>query len=54
MMGAKAVDVLLEGKQNRVICYQKGEFLDVDIEDAHKMEKGISEDMVKMAEELSV
>ena len=54
MMGSKAVDVLVQGKTNRVICYQKGEFVDIDIEEAHRMEKDISEDMVKMAEELSV
>ncbi len=54
VMGHKAVDILLQGKTNRVICYQHGEFVDMDIEEAHKMEKGISDYMVKMAEELAV
>ena len=53
-MGHKAVDILLQGKTNRVICYKHGEFVDMDIEEAHKMEKGISDYMVKMAEELAV
>ena len=54
LMGSKAVDILLQGKTNRVIGYQHGEIVDMDIEEAHKMEKGISEYMVKMAEELAV
>ena len=54
VMGHKAVDILLQGKTNRVICYKHGEFVDMDIEEAHKMEKGISDYMVKMAEELAV
>jgi 6-phosphofructokinase 1 len=31
IMGAKAVDLLLEGKTNRVVGYQHGEFVDYDI-----------------------
>ena len=54
IMGAKAVDVLLEGKTNRVICYQKGEFVDMDIDEAATVEKKISPELVAMAEELSV
>ncbi|MCR5477385.1 MAG: 6-phosphofructokinase [Lachnospiraceae bacterium] len=43
MMGAHAVDVLIEGKTNRVICYRKGEFVDLDIEEALNMTKNIDE-----------
>ena len=34
VMGAYAVDVLLQGKTNRVVGYRKGEFIDFDIEEA--------------------
>lgn len=34
IMGAYAVDVLLQGKTNRVVGYRKGEFVDFDIEEA--------------------
>lgn len=43
MMGAYAVNVLLEGKTNRVVGYQKGEFVDFDIEEALRMTKTIDE-----------
>ena len=43
MMGAKAVELLAEGKSNRVVCYQKGEFVDHDIQEALAMTKQISE-----------
>ncbi len=43
MMGAYAVNVLLQGKTNRVVGYQHGDFVDFDIEEALKMTKGIDE-----------
>ncbi len=43
IMGSYAVDVLLEGKSNRVVGYQHGEFIDFDIEEALNMTKGINE-----------
>ena len=39
-MGAKAVDLLLEGKTNRVVGYRHGEFVDFDIDEALAMQKG--------------
>ena len=41
IMGAKAVDVMLEGKTNRVIAHRQGQFVDVDIEEALQMQKSI-------------
>lgn len=38
-MGAKAVDLLLEGKTNRVVGYRHGEFVDFDIDEALAMQK---------------
>lgn len=42
-MGALAVDLLCEGKSNRVVGYRHGEFVDFDINEALAMEKGIDE-----------
>ncbi len=41
IMGAKAVDILIAGKTNRVVGHQHGEFVDFDIEDALNMKKDI-------------
>ncbi len=43
IMGAYAVDLLLQGKTKRVVGYQHGEFVDFDIEEALAMKKNISE-----------
>ena len=54
IMGAYAVDILLKGKTNRVVGYQHGEFIDFDIEDALKMEKGINEYEFEVSRLLSI
>ena len=41
IMGVKAVDLILEGKMNRVVGYKGGEYIDFDITDALKMNKEI-------------
>ena len=43
IMGAYAADILVQGKTNRVVCYQAGKFVDKDIEEALSMSKTISE-----------
>ena len=43
IMGARAVDLLLEGKSNRVVAYHQGEFVDFDINEALAMKKDISQ-----------
>ena len=43
MMGSYAVNVLLEGKTNRVVGYQHSDFVDFDIEESLKMTKTIDE-----------
>jgi len=43
IMGAKAVEVLLEGRSKRVIAYHQGEFVDFDIDEALAMTKDIPE-----------
>ncbi|MCI8294039.1 MAG: 6-phosphofructokinase [Hespellia sp.] len=41
-MGAMAVDLLMEGKRNRVVGYQHGQYVDFDINEALSMKKEIS------------
>ncbi len=43
LFGAKAVDLLIEGKSKRVVGYRKGEFVDYDINEALAMTKDIDE-----------
>ena len=52
-MGAKAVDLLLEGKSNRLVAYRNGQFCDFDIEEALAMQKDLDQYMVDMAQRLS-
>ena len=48
IMGAKAVELLLAGKSNRLVAYKKGEFVDFDIQEALAMKKDISEDQFRI------
>ncbi len=43
IMGSYAVDILLEGKSNRVVAYKNGGFVDYDIDEALSMQKSIDE-----------
>ena len=52
-MGAKAVDLLLEGKTHRVVGYRHGEFVDFDIDEALAMQKGIPEYQWEICRNLS-
>ena len=54
IMGAYAADILCEGKTNRVVGYQHGEFLDFDIEEALNMQKSISEYVYEVSKILSL
>ncbi len=49
IMGAKAVELLCEGKSNRVVGYKQGEFVDFDIQEALNMTKDISEDQYRIS-----
>jgi 6-phosphofructokinase 1 len=42
-MGCLAVDLLCEGKSNRVVAYKGGQFTDFDIDEALSMQKKISD-----------
>lgn len=54
IMGAMAVDLLAEGKTNRVIGHHNGEFMDFDIDEALAMEKQIPEYQYEIAKALSI
>ena len=53
-MGAYAADIICEGKSNRVVGYQHGEFVDFDIEDALAMQKTIPEYQYQVSRILSL
>ena len=53
IMGAYAVDLLLEGKKKRVVGYKNGEYVDFDINEALAMHKDISEYQYEVAKSLS-
>ena len=52
MMGAYAVELLAEGKSNRVVAYKNGEFVDYDIQESLQMKKDIDEDQFRIAKML--
>ena len=54
MMGARAVDLLAEGKSNRVVGYRNGDWVDFDIAEALKMQKHLPDYMVRVAKALSI
>ena len=53
IMGAYAADILCQGKTNRVVGYQHGEFTDFDIDDALAMQKDIPEYQYQVSKLLS-
>ena len=53
-MGGRAVELLIEGKQNRIVCMQNSKIVDVDIEEGLKMEKTLPDDLVELAKKLTV
>ncbi len=53
-MGAMAVDLLCEGKSNRVVGYRHGDFVDFDIDEALAMEKNIPEYQFQISRNLSI
>ena len=52
VMGAMAVDLLCEGKSNRVVAYKNGEFCDFDIDEALEMKKDIPDYMYYITKSL--
>lgn len=54
IMGAYAVDLLAQGKSNRVVCFKNGEYTDYDIDEALAMKKSISEYQYQVSKALTV
>ena len=54
IMGAMAVDLLCQGKTNRVVGYKNGEYVDFDIEEALSMKKTISDYQYNVAKTLAL
>ncbi len=52
IMGSKAVELLRQGKSNRVVAYQNGIFTDYDIHDALQMKKSLPEDYMSISRKL--
>lgn len=52
-MGAKCVELLLEGKSNRIVCMQNNQVVDVDIEEGLAMKKELPQEMIDLAKKLS-
>ena len=53
-MGNYAVDLLLDGKSNRVVAIQQDKLTDFDIEDALKMKKPFDKELFRIAHEISI
>ena len=51
-MGAMAVDLLCEGKSNRVVAHKDGKFVDYDIDEALAMKKSVDEYMYQISKTL--
>lgn len=49
MMGSMAVELLCEGKTNRVVAYKHGEFVDFDIDEALAMTKDVDDNMYEVS-----
>ena len=54
IMGSMAVDLLCQGKTNRVVGYKNGEYVDYDIEEALAMKKTVSEYQYEVAKTLAL
>ena len=53
-MGAKAIEILREGKSNRVVAMQQNKIVDFDIDEALAMEKSIDDEMLALSKILSM
>ena len=49
----RSVDLLCEGRSNRVVGYKNGQFVDFDIDEALAMKKEISPYMLEVARDMS-
>ena len=52
VMGSKAVDILVSGGRNRVVCYRDGKFTDLDIFEALEMQKDLDNSLWEISRKL--
>lgn len=52
IMGAKAVNLLAEGKSKRIVAYKNGDYVDFDIDEALAMTKDIPEEQYRIFRQL--
>ena len=52
-LGARCVELLLEGKSNRIVCLRDNNIVDIDIEEGLEMKKELPRDMMELAKKLS-
>lgn len=53
-MGAKCVELLLEGKENRIVRVKDGKVCDIDIAEGLAMKKTLPESLVELVKKLTV
>lgn len=53
-MGSKCVELLLEGKANRIVCMQNSKIVDIDINEGLEMKKSVSPDMIELVKKLTI
>ena len=53
-MGSKSVELLLEGKQNRIVRMKDNKVCDIDISEGLAMKKTLPEDLVELVKKLTV
>ncbi len=51
-MGAKAIEILAQGKNKRIVAWKNGEFCDYDIEEALNMQKDLDDDLWEISRKL--
>ena len=52
-MGHQAVEILAAGKTNRVVCAKLGNMIDVDIDEALAMKKGLNQQQLDALEAMT-
>lgn len=53
-MGSKAVELLLEGKTNRIVCVRDGKVIHVDIEEGLATKKTVPQSLIELSKKLRV
>ena len=52
IMGGRAVELLQEGKSQRIVAYRNGAFVDYDIQEALHMQKDLPDDYIRISKSL--